>query len=226
MPETKYIKKPLLPIYNNGVIEPALYILIRELDKIDSISDIILITNEGDKYTELPSDKIRFAVQKKQDGLGNAIYQAHEYITEDYFMLLLGDMIYKSYSNISCSQQLIDYFNTYNKQIIGLKKIPKNEINLNGMIQGIKKGNSFEISKFIEKPELKYALKNKIKYGTFGNYILSKKAMDFFSTKDFPEYMKNEGIVGGLSGLLINGTSYDIGVPNNYYNTFCNYSKN
>lgn len=202
-----------------------MYIIIRELDAIEDITDIVLIVNENDNYPDLPSNKIRYAVQKEQNGLGNAIYQAHEYVTEDYFMLLLGDMIYKSKNEVSCCQQLINGFKKVNNQIMGIKKIPKVEISLNGMIKGKKEGNIFTLSAFIEKPELKYALKNKIRYGTFGNYILSKAAMDFFTEKDFPEYMEISGRTNALFGYLMDGQSFDIGVPDNYYKAFSNYSK-
>lgn len=222
-PATLYCKKPLLPIYNNGIIEPAIYILLRELDNCEDIDEIILIKGKEDSY-DFESKKIRYVTQFSPDGLGDAIYKCKDFIKDDYFMVLLGDMIYKS-KKISCTQQLINFHKKHKKMIMGLKIIKIKDKKINGMIKGKRRGRTINITDFVEKPDIKTSIKMKLIYGTFGNYILHKDIFDLLKYADFPEALDIISSHGDLMGYLEKGESFDIGIPRNYYKAFKNFNK-
>ena len=197
----------------------------RDLYCLDEINKILIVVDNKNDFKEMTHEKIEIIEQPKQIGLGDAIHKCKDYINEDYYMLVLGDMLYKSKKK-NCCQQLLDYHKKVGKQVIGLRKIPLFDIPINGMVSGKKKGRVIEVEDFIEKPGVKYAKTHCIKYGVFGNYVLSKDSFKYLDKMDLCQYLDISCKTIGLDGYIIDGKSFDIGTPKNYYKSFKNYNKN
>ncbi len=130
-PETFFVKKVMLPVPDSeGVIKPALLYMLEELAGC-GIEDIYLIVGEGEteeyerffrfepdsSYEQhLPENvrgyyrrihelgqKLHFFVQKEKKGFGHAVYQARQYLGGEPAVLLLGDFLYKSGCDLSCT---------------------------------------------------------------------------------------------------------------------------
>eukprot|EP00494_Astrolonche_serrata_P031741 UN32010 len=69
------------------------------------------------------SKSIKIVVQKFQDGLGHAVYQAKHLLHNSPFLLMLGDHLYQSLNKLSCVEQLLKQYNGGN--LVGLKKLKR-----------------------------------------------------------------------------------------------------
>jgi UTP-glucose-1-phosphate uridylyltransferase len=157
-------------------------------------------------------------------------------------LLLLGDTVYTSTNVLNCTQQLIDIYEVLEKPLIAIHKIPLEQTCHYGILSGTWLDDShakMEITSFIEKPEQSYAEKNlyipgknktKEYYAVFGQYIIPPEIFgvlgNFVSDgKDYPaEINMTEALstfIGkGLTGVVLDGSMYDIGNPDAYQETF------
>jgi UTP-glucose-1-phosphate uridylyltransferase/galactokinase len=186
-PATKVIKKELFPVLDqDGIMKPALLILIEELVS-SGIEEICLIIQEeeelyrklfsckiSDTHMEkLPSamreyekricdmgEKITYAVQKGQEGFGHAVFQSYGFSNSEPVLLLLGDHIYKSCTGVPCAKQIIDAYEHYEQLTIMVEEVPVHEVGRYGMVSG-KWMDSVErvmnVTKVFEKPTKDYA---------------------------------------------------------------------
>lgn len=153
-PETRGIKKEFCPVVDrDGLVKPAILILLEELDAIE-MEEICLVINSEERpvyedyffrplseehYRKLPKqmqayeDKIRriagkltFQVQKEQLGFGHAVYQCKEYAAGEPVMLLLGDTIYQSNTGVPCTGQLLEAYRRYGLPMVvaGVLAVP------------------------------------------------------------------------------------------------------
>lgn len=157
LPATKAQPKEMLPI----VDKPTLQYIIEECVE-SGIEEIIIITGRNKKSIEDHFDKsvelelelartgkeellsvvrnisnmanIYYIRQKEPKGLGHAIYCAKAFVGNEPFAVLLGDDIVYSEGK-PCIKQLIDYFDKYNKSILGVQKVPVNEVFKYGIIK-------------------------------------------------------------------------------------------
>jgi len=272
-PASRFIKKVLFPIVDeNGTAKPLILYLFEELDEID-IEEIILIVGKGEveyyesffnsriseehigklpkeavKYETLiskVSKKIRYAVQEKQRGFGHAVYQAKPFINNEPVLLLLGDMIFRSDLDISCSSQIINAFSKSGEKVpvVAVKEIPVEDVIHYGIIKGDFDGNQKNIMNAVEmteKPTVEYAKENfgvikKNKTAFFaisGQYILTSDVFaeieadidEHDSSNDDSEIQLTDALrkvlkTKGLIGVRIEGEIYDVGTPKAYVNT-------
>ena len=133
-PASKATKKELFPIVDrDGIAKPAILLIVEEA-LAAGLDEVIIIVQEQDlpdfqsffnqqvsieNYNKLPrhfqdysrklldmGSKVRFIVQKAQEGLGHAVYSAREAIGNEPFLLMLGDHIYRSDGERSCAHSL------------------------------------------------------------------------------------------------------------------------
>ena len=191
-------------------------------------------------------NKINFRIQKERFGFGHAVYQCLDFCDGEPVLLLLGDTVYSSNEKRNCTQQIIELYNDLEKPLIAIHKITFQQVNLYGILSGDWLDDSqslMNISSFVEKPDLSYAKEylfmldnenNPEYYSVFGQYIITPELFNILGNNINKERMSLSEIdmtdslkyfIGkGLTGVVLNGTMYDIGNPSSYYASFLNFT--
>lgn len=192
--------------------------------------------------------KITYVYQKERKGFGHAVYQSCEFAGGDPVLLLLGDMIYESAIGKTCMQQMIDTYEEYGMPVISMHDVPLDEVVHYGIMKGEwadEKERYVTLEEIAEKPTMEYAqdhLKMIYKqteekyYAVFGQYILTKEVYDVLE-KNIQEENYSRGEIqltdaleevrkhSGMMGCRIQGTSYDVGLPEMYIDTIGRFGK-
>ncbi len=271
-PATKATKKELFPIIDrDGIAKPAILLIVEEALQA-GIEEVIIIVQENDlddfrsffceqisieNYNKLPrhfqeysrrllemGQRVRFAVQTAQQGFGHAVYSAAQMVGNEPFLLMLGDHIYRSETDISCARQLLDAYQRHGQSIVGMRRTPETEISNFGTLTGVwlEEEKLLNISEFAEKPNLDYARTNlrvpglpENEYLTvFGQYILKPQVFDILkefidnNVRERGEFQLTSALdrlrqQDGFLGLVIEGTRFDIGLPDYYLETLKNF---
>ena len=161
-------------------------------------------------------------------------------------MLVLGDQLYKSTINKSCTEQFLDNYAKTNKLSISVCEVPLDDVSKYGILSGIIENSDdfFQVDSFVEKPtkeeveeECYTKTKNGKKYfAVFGEYILTD---DVFKTlkKNIKEGKKEKGEYqitsaieecrekSGMIAFIPKGKFLDTGNVKAYKNTFIEKSK-
>lgn len=186
LPFTKSTPKEMLPIIDTPAIEllvkeatlagitDVLIILGRNKNSIEDHFDVnvelekaLLKNNKLDELKKINSlnelANIYFIRQHNALGLGHAVLQAKTFVGDEPFLLLLGDELIDN--EISASKQLIDAYYKNNSTTIGLKEVPKEEVNK----YGIANLNSNTVTELVEKPSIENAPSN---LAIIGRYVI------------------------------------------------------
>lgn len=273
-PATKAVKKELFPVIDrDGIAKPAILYLVEEAIEA-GIEEVYIITQAHDlpdfenffkhqvsieNFNKLPphfqeyarklleiGQRVHFVIQEFQEGFGHAVYCARERIGDEPFILYLGDHLYRSKTEKSCTQQLLEAYNQHNLSIVGLRRTPETMIANFGTVGGawIEPEKLLNITEFAEKPTLDYA-RNRLRvpdlpdheYLTiFGLYIIQPEIFSYLEehirnnvrergefqlTSALERLRKDEGFLG----LIIDGVRFDIGLPEYYLDTLQNFRK-
>lgn len=267
-PATKATKKELFPIVDrDGIAKPAILLIVEEaLDA--GMEEVIIIVQEHDlpafqsffteqvtieNYNKLPrqfqeysrkllemGQRVRFAIQRTQEGLGHAVYAARDLIGSEPFLLMLGDHIYRSESDRSCARQLVEAFNQHGTSVVGMRQTAENQLANFGTVTGywMDDRKQLNITEFAEKPTIEYARDNlKVdamppdQYLTiFGQYIIKPQIFDYLeehienNVRERGEFQLTSALdrlrkEDGFLGVLVDGLRYDIGLPDYYLET-------
>ena len=264
-PTTRAIKKEFMPVIDSdGLVKPVILILLEQLydSGIDEICLIVGGKDDIEAYKrcfqtplseehlkKLPTKMqeyekkildigkiISFRVQTEKKGFGHAVLQSKDFCSDEPVLLLLGDTIYHSESQKTCSIQLIEAYEQLNMPIVSIHKIPVEQVVHYGVLSGTwenKDETILRVTKFTEKPSVEYAEdylgvegKNKEKsyFSVFGQYIITPEV--FIELEDNiinNRILEKNGEFGltnvlaslidtyGLSGVLLNGEMFDIG---------------
>lgn len=194
--------------------------------------------------------KIHFVIQKDKRGFGHAVYQAREFLNEEPVLLLLGDFIYKSNLDISCVQQTINAYNkSGGKAIVSIQRIPMEDSQSYGIIHGRFREDRpylMEVDQMVEKPD-RITTKESLLvdgecFATFGIYVLTNEIFvhlekqvtkveekivngELWSEVDVTDALEHLATKGELIGVDIDGISFDVGLPEMYYETFTTYKE-
>jgi UTP-glucose-1-phosphate uridylyltransferase/mevalonate kinase len=272
-PASKATKKELFPIIDrDGIAKPVILLLVEEA-LAAGIEEIIIIVQEHDleefrsffdvqvsieNYNKLPlhfkeyaqrileiGRRISFSIQTAQEGFGHAVYSARAAVGDEPFLLMLGDHLYRSTTEMSCTQQLISAYNQYGISILGLRCTPESQLANFGTAAGtwMEPNRLLNVTEFAEKPTVDYArnnlrvpgLPNNEYLTVFGQYVLRPKLFEFLEehiqnnvrergefqlTSALDRLRKEEGFLG----LIIEGQRYDIGLPEYYLETLRTFS--
>jgi len=271
-PASKATKKELFPVVDrDGIAKPAILYIVEEALQA-GIEEVIIIVQQEDldefhsffntqvsieNYNKLPrhfqeyahrildiGKRISFVIQPNQEGFGHAVYCAREAIGDEPFLLMLGDHLYRSTGEISCAQQLIDAYNQYGTNILGLRRTPGDQIANFGTIAGVwvEENRLLNVTEFAEKPTMDYARSNLRVPGlqpdefltVFGLYIIKPLLFDFLeehiqnNVRERGEFQLTSALdrlrrEEGFYGLLMSGKRYDIGLPDYYLTTLQSY---
>lgn len=275
-PQTRGVKKEFCPVVDfDGLVKPAILVLLEELERLD-IEEICLILNrdekkyyedfffnrllekhlsklsekqlEYEKHIEDLSKKLTFVFQDEQKGFGHAVYQARSFANDEPVLLMLGDTIYQSNTDVSCTGQLIDNYNKYYKPMIALQTVPLEDVGFYGIFAGEWEADEksvMKLTRIAEKPsvdkardELGMNVSGQDKYhAAFGSYIITKEvfkrleqAIDENITNAKGEIELTDALAyvadkTGMYACVIDGASYDLGNPEAYRKTVSEFGR-
>lgn len=274
-PATKGIKKDFMPLIDrDGIIKPAILILLEQLEEA-GIEQVCLVigAEEQEEYEQffraLPEEhlqklnnekrsyeekivrlgkKITYVHQRERLGFGHAVFQCRTFTENEPVLLLLGDMVYQSYSEDNCSKQLIQAFEQCGKTMVSIHEIPENDVMHYGILHGQwddEEETLLKTDQIYEKPTRDYAReylrvvnakKGEQYYAVFGQYVLTPAVFaelennirndqtthGEFQLTDALEQVREKF---GLYGYRPNGKSYDLGLPEAYRKTMWEFGR-
>ena len=273
-PASKATKKELFPIVDrDGIAKPVILLLVEEALSA-GIEEVVIIVQENDlndfrsffevqvtieNYNKLPRHfqdyaqrileigrRVSFVTQGAQEGFGHAVYCARDAIGNEPFLLMLGDHLYRSNTDLSCAQQLIAAFDRHGMSTLGLRLTPENQLENFGTATGVwlESNRLLSVSEFAEKPTVDYARNNLRVPGlpenayltVFGQYIIKPILFDYLeehirnNVRERGEFQLTSALdrlrkEDGFLGLIIEGQRYDIGLPEYYLETVNAFSK-
>ncbi len=199
LPASKNVPKEMLPVYN----KPAVQHIVEEVIN-SGIKDVIFITSKNKSIIEDHFDynlalewvlerqgktklleevrkvsemiNIISVRQKKQLGLGHAVYCAKDLIKKDEaFAVILGDdLIFNSVPGI---KQLLDVAEREDMCVVGVMPVKRNKVSRYGIIKGEEiSPNLYRVIDIVEKPKVDEAPSN---LAVVGRYILTPVIFDF-----------------------------------------------
>lgn len=192
--------------------------------------------------------RVSYVVQKDRKGFGHAVYQCNEFAKGEPVLLLLGDMIYHSNRNENCMSQMIDVYEKYGTPIISLHTVPKQDVVHYGIMHGLWEDPDetvLKLDEIKEKPSVEYAedylnVKTKASqenyYAVFGQYVLTREVFDALrvsiedNVTEFGEIQLTSALEmvrsqSGMMGYVVDGKSFDVGIPEKYSETMMMYGK-
>lgn len=174
LPATKAIPKEMLPI----VDKPAIQYIVEEA--IDAgIEEIIIVTSRNKKAIEDHFDRnheiehflveqnktellnllkdtvhseIQYVRQKQALGLGHAVWCARQFIGDEPFAVLLGDVL--SVEGTSCLKQLIQTYEDTKSSVIAVHPVDWANVSDYGIVSGKQVKNGLvNVDRLVEKPK-------------------------------------------------------------------------
>jgi len=277
-PSTRFIKKDFMPIIDtDGLVKPVILILLEQLydsgideiclivggdDEIELYTKVFRNPLSNEHYSKLPQKMqeyenkiinigkfLTFRKQTEKKGFGHAVFQGRDFCGNEPVLLLLGDTIYRSYTQKTCTAQLIEAFEYLERPVVSIHRIPLEQVVHYGILFGTwedKNDTILRVSRFVEKPTVQYAedflgvsrMDNNVLnyYSVFGQYILTPEVfseLDMNILSNHSLENNNEiGITyalsamidkGGIFGLVLSGQMYDIGNAEMYRNAVKNF---
>ena len=269
-PATNTVQKELFPLVDvDGYAKPTVQIIVEEA-MASGIEEICIVANStnlpamkahfqgltpdqkqaargkdwllalSDKLDDM-RERLTFVVQETQEGYGHAVYQAHEFVGDEPFVLLLGDHVYIA-PHTRCVRQALDAYERFDAPVSALVVIGKDVVERNGIVDCVPLPDApgaYKFTKMVEKPSLEVARRDyKVAglaedqwFGFFGihampplifdclrhlidNDIRVKNEIQFTSAMD--ELLQR---VDTYVGCMIEGERYDMGVPEGFIET-------
>lgn len=268
-PITKFLRKAFLPIIDeDGILKPAIMSILEELDEA-GIERICLIIDEDDRKEyekffekELSDDliaklspemldyeakiqrigkKLEYVYQKEKLGFGHAVSLCTKFAGNDPVLLVLGDQLYKTTNDKSCTVQLLESYAKHNKLMLSVSEVELKDVSKYGILSGKIDGDNdyFIVDKMVEKPEVEYAKENlyvkdqynnKKYYSVFGEYVITKEVFDKLNDNISKNLLENGEYEltsvldyvrekNGMIASLVDGEMLDIGNVDAYKNT-------
>ena len=190
-PATKAVPKALFPIIaRDGLAKPIIQLIIEEAltagieevclvaqpHQVEPIADYFSgtvpaairekaeLAMQADRLAEI-GERLHFAIQAEPQGFGHAIYCAKAFADGEPVMILLGDHLYLSETDVSCAKQLVDIYAQVGTSVTSLDICDESELHLNGIVHGYSRealpvSNSarlFRLTHIAEKPPVDVA---------------------------------------------------------------------
>ena len=165
---------------------------------------------------------IYYVRQKKPLGLGHAVSRAKSFVGNEPFLVLLGDdIIYtdKNKGELPVSKQLMNKYEELQGMILGVQKVPKNDVNKYGIIKSLNyiDDDTMEVEDFVEKSAI---IEAPSQFAVLGRYILEPEIFSYLENlkpgkngeiqlTDAIFNMKKDGLK--LYAYDFKGIRYDIG---------------
>lgn len=266
-PATKAVPKALFPIIaQDGIAKPIIQLIIEEAltagveevclvaqpQQVEPIADYFSgtvadairekaeLAAQADRLAEI-GERLHFAIQAEPEGFGHAIYCAKDFAAGEPVMVLLGDHLYISESDVSCAKQLADIYTQVGQSVTSLDLCHESELSLNGIVHGSPSAESsrlFTLAQISEKPTVEFArehlrvddVPDQQYLCNFGIDLLNPLLFDILDynyrhqivthgeiqLRDaMSEMIKREG----MSGYRVAGRRYDTGNPQDLLKT-------
>lgn len=239
LPATKTMPKEMFPI----VDKPTIQYIVEEAVAA-GITDILIITNRGkgiiedhfDKSPELEgllekggktefleqiqaiSDlaNITFIRQKEMKGLGHAVLKAKSFVGNEPFAVLYGDGVIVS--ETPAIKQLIDCYGEYGEGVVGVKKVPAEDIHKYGSLKVENlHDNVFKCTDMKEKPQTPeevlslYSILDRCVLPAEIFEILEKTAPGAGGEIQLTDAMREIAVTKGMTAVEFEGKRYDMG---------------
>lgn len=192
--------------------------------------------------------KVTYAIQKERKGFGHAVYQCREFTDNEPILLLLGDTIYRTDSEENCMTQMIRAYESCGLPIVSMHRVPKEDVVHYGILHGQWEDDEqrfLKLDAVIEKPVVSYAedflsvsTKDSAEnyYAVFGLYVLTPEVFDVLNEHIESGVTQNGEIQltgaleetrrrSGMVGCVVDGQTFDIGLPDKYLETMTEYSR-
>ncbi len=240
LPATKSMPKEMFPI----VDKPTIQYIVEEA-VASGITDIMIITNRGkgviedhfDYSPELEANlkksgkddflkqvhdianlaDITFIRQKEMKGLGHAVLKAKAFVGNEPFAVLFGDGV------IDCDgtpaiKQLIDVYGEYGEGVLGVKKVPENEIHKYGSLKVENlHDNVFKCTDMVEKPQTKeevlslYSITDRVVLPPSIFEILERTKPGAGNEIQLTDAMREIAVTKGMTAVEMDGNRFDMG---------------
>lgn len=239
LPATKTMPKEMFPI----VDKPTIQYIVEEAVAA-GITDILIITNRGkgiiedhfDKSPELEgllekggktefleqiqaiSDlaNITFIRQKEMKGLGHAVLKAKSFVGNEPFAVLYGDGVIVS--ETPAIKQLIDCYGEYGEGVVGVKKVPAEDIHKYGSLKVENlHDNVFKCTDMKEKPQTPeevlslYSILDRCVLPAEIFEILERTAPGAGGEIQLTDAMREIAVTKGITAVEFEGKRYDMG---------------
>lgn len=273
-PATKAIKKELFPIIDRdgrakpvimAIVEEAISAGIEEVGIVVQKCDRALFADffqtppsaelfnklspqnqEYSQYIQELGNRITLLTQEEQEGYGHAVFCAKEWVSNEPFLLMLGDHVYSSDTEKSCASQVLEIYEQVQQSVIGLTVMSADIIQKAGCVTGTwQEPNSIlSITQLYEKPDIEYARKHlRVAemaddqfLAAFGLYVLKPKIFDYLAEninnniRERGEFQLTSCLEGlrqdeGMIGYLVKGQYFDIGMPQFYRQTIIDFPR-
>ncbi len=230
------------------VVQPSDLILFEEFFKVppkpELFNKLSLQNQEYSQYLQALGNKITILVQEEQEGYGHAVFCAKEWVQNEPFLLMLGDHVYSSDTESSCARQVLEIYEQVNQSVVSLTVMPGKIIHKAGCVTGDWQEPNFIllVKQLYEKPEIEYARQYLRIEGMaddrflciFGLYVLTAKIFDYLEehiSKNFRERGEFQLTScldrlcqeEGMTGYVVQGKSFDIGLPDVYWQTMIDF---
>lgn len=260
-PATKAVPKALFPIIpQDGFAKPVIQMIIEEAltagveevclvaqpQQVAPIADYFSgtvaeairekaeLAAQADRLTEI-GERLHFAIQAEPQGFGHAIYCARDFAAGEPVIILLGDHLYISESDISCAKQLVDVYKAVGQSVTSLDLCPESELSVNGIVHGnpaVKSSRLYTLTQIAEKPTADFAQEHLRVEGIPEQQYLCNFGIDLLTPLlfDILDYNYNHQILThgeiqlrdamtemikqeGMYGYRVAGDRYDTGNP-------------
>ncbi len=241
LPATKNMPKEMFPI----VDKPTIQYIVEEAVK-SGITDILIITNRGkglmedhfDYSPELESAleksgknemlaqvreiaqlaDITFIRQKEMKGLGHAVLKAKSYVGNEPFAVLFGDGVIDCDGGTPAIKQLIDAYGEYGEGVLGVKKVPEEDIHKYGSLKVENlHDNVFKCTDMVEKPQTKeevlslYSITDRVVLPPSIFEILERTAPGAGGEIQLTDAMREIATTVGMTAVEMKGNRFDMG---------------
>ena len=274
-PATKAVKKELFPVIGrDGVCKPAILAIVEEALSA-GIEEVAIIVQKADKeifedffmlpppienfnklskkaqeYSRYLLDvgrRVTLLTQDVQDGFGHAVYGARDWVQQEPFLLMLGDHLFSSTTDVSCARQLLDVYDRTGLSVVGLMETPAADVHQFGCVAGdwenaAEDERVLNLTSFVEKPDADYARKQlrveRLADDLFltlsGQYVLTPRVFEFLeehishNIRERGEFQLTSCLdrvrqEDGFMGHVVKGRRFDIGNPEAYRQTLIDY---
>ncbi|MDZ8187234.1 MAG: UTP--glucose-1-phosphate uridylyltransferase [Nostoc sp. ChiSLP02] len=271
-PATKVVKKELFPIIDrDGRAKPVILAIIEEAISA-GITEVGIVVQPDDKeifedllkkppkkelfdklspqnqeYSQYLQDlgsKITILFQEEQLGYGHAVFCAKDWVQNEPFLLMLGDHIYASNSEKSCTSQILDVYEKVNQSVVSLTAMPAEMLYQAGCVTGVwqELNSILKVTQLYEKPSIEYAQKHLRVEGMaeneflciFGLYLLTPKIFDFLGEHINQNFLERGEFQltscldrlcqeEGMTGYVVKGKRFDTGLPDAYRQTMIDF---
>lgn len=132
----------------------------------------------ADAVERVGNYNVSYVYQDEALGLGHAVHCAAEKTGDEYFYVLLGDVLVPNNNILPAMKEVSDAHGGAN--VIALIPLPDDQVSRYGIIAGEEVSEGvWKIDSIIEKPALEDAPTN---LGSFGRYLLSPRVMEILAT--------------------------------------------